>query len=484
MLTHFFILQKVLPRRIQQKYFDLIRRKLLEQINFIKSRASKRTLKNSITRTFFSFSYKRYRFHFGIYIPCEHACAPGSLNPFTWCHSPSPFVMSLNRRACGTHQSEFSRTEINHHLKPVPDSDPGFINSKSSHANHVYDLWQHRWKNDIFSNRLGIRYNVCYAANSSNFVRKHPGAYIYRKHLSNFSFDLSSNPVTKRKQETRFKRHCARVFKNINPTSRTMKEDKLAAGRRFRFLFHESQHIYSPLHHLKFKRFSIGKFLPDPDDYTFNIPYHSLKNSSITPIVGSQPSTSYRPSGANTIPHYLNAEEIAVLGGSLEPLKRTPVYYGYNPVDPSKVDSSYHLQYNPIQPDLPPSIEIRQSNPLDYDSSTANAIGTTLKHYYRRAMLTRQITVWTKDYHKYMKQPPPPPKPSKKKQHHKWKKWMEKHQDYEDFMSKPYAPRPYYPPDYHTDLFGSPSYTSDETKTVEYRPNKRDTLTNSSASSQ
>ncbi|UZO06626.1 uncharacterized protein OCT59_026940 [Rhizophagus irregularis] len=274
--------------------------------------------------------------------------------------------MSLNRRACGTHQSEFSRTEINHHLKPVPDSDPGFINSKSSHANHVYDLWQHRWKNDIFSNRLGIRYN----------------------------------------------------------------------------------------------------------------------NSSITPIVGSQPSTSYRPSGANTIPHYLNAEEIAVLGGSLEPLKRTPVYYGYNPVDPSKVDSSYHLQYNPIQPDLPPSIEIRQSNPLDYDSSTANAIGTTLKHYYRRAMLTRQITVWTKDYHKYMKQPPPPPKPSKKKQHHKWKKWMEKHQDYEDFMSKPYAPRPYYPPDYHTDLFGSPSYTSDETKTVEYRPNKRDTLTNSSASSQ
>ncbi|GBC30839.2 hypothetical protein GLOIN_2v1480378 [Rhizophagus irregularis DAOM 181602=DAOM 197198] len=345
--------------------------------------------------------------------------------------------MSLNRRACGTHQFEFSRKEINHHLKPVPDSDPGFINSKSSHANHVYDLWQHRWKNDISSNRLGIRYNVRFAANSSNFIRKHPGAYIYRKHLLDFKFNLSSNPATKRKQETRFKRHCTRMFKNINPISRTMKEDKIAAGRRFRFLFHEAQHIYSPIHHLKFKRFSTEKLLPDPDDYTFKIPHHMLENSSITPIARSQPSTSYRPS---------------------EPLKRTPIYYGYNPVDPSKVDN--------------------------YDSSAANAMGTTLKHYYRRAMSTRQITVWTKEYHKYIKQPPPPPKPSKKKQHHKWKKWMEKHQDYDDFMSKPYAPRPYCPPDYHTDLFGSPSYTSDETKTVEYRPHKRDTLTNPSASLQ
>ncbi|CAB5128818.1 unnamed protein product [Rhizophagus irregularis] len=301
--------------------------------------------------------------------------------------------MSLNRRACGTHQSEFSRKEINHHLKPVPDLDPGFINSKSSHANHVYDLWQNRWKNDIFSNRLGIRYNVCFVANSTNFVRKHPGAHIYRKYLSNFKFNHSSNPATMRKQETRFNRHCARVFKNINPTSRTLKDDKLTAGRRFRFLFDESQHIYSPLHHLKFKSFSTEKLLPDPDDYTFKIPHHTLENCSITPIVRSQPSTPSRPSGVNTIPHYLNAEEIKALVGSLEPLKRTLIYYGHNPVNPSKVDSSYYLQYNPIEPDLPPTIHIRQSNPLDYDSSAANGMGTTLKHYYRRAMSTRQVTV-------------------------------------------------------------------------------------------
>ncbi|UZO02565.1 uncharacterized protein OCT59_021044 [Rhizophagus irregularis] len=254
--------------------------------------------------------------------------------------------MSLNRRTCGTHQSEFSRKEINHHLKPVPNWNPGFTNSKSSHANFLYDLWQHRWKNEIFSNRLGIQYNAFWCQHN---------------------------------------------------------------------------------------------------------------------------------------PHYLDAQEIATLGDFLPPLgKPAPLYYGHNPVDPTKLNSSYYLQYNPNQPDLPPSIEIRIANRLDLDSSDANGMGTTLKHFYRQALSTRQITVWTKQYHKYMKQPPPPPMPSKKKQKHKWKKWMEKHQDYDDFMSKPYTYKPFTPDKYHTDLFGLVSYTSDETKTVEYHPNKRDITTNPS----
>ncbi|UZO19256.1 uncharacterized protein OCT59_010554 [Rhizophagus irregularis] len=147
--------------------------------------------------------------------------------------------MSLNRRACGAHQSEFSRKEINHHLKPRPDWDPGFTNSKSSHANFLYDLWQHRWKNEIFSNRLGIQYNVCFATNSSNFVQK---------------------------------------------------------------------------------------LLLDLVDYTFNIPHHSLDNPSITPIIRSQPSTSYRPSGTNTIPHYMDAEEITAFGDYLMPLGKPTLF--------------------------------------------------------------------------------------------------------------------------------------------------------------
>ncbi|EXX69481.1 hypothetical protein RirG_095640 [Rhizophagus irregularis DAOM 197198w] len=71
-LQHFFSSQKVIPRRIQKKYFDMIRNKLLDRIMFIKSRESKINNKNTTTKTFFNFSYKRYRFHFGIFIPYDY----------------------------------------------------------------------------------------------------------------------------------------------------------------------------------------------------------------------------------------------------------------------------------------------------------------------------------------------------------------------------------------------------------------------------
>ncbi|CAB4467648.1 unnamed protein product [Rhizophagus irregularis] len=176
-----------------------------------------------------------------------------------------------------------------------------------------------------------------------------------------------------------------------------MKEDKLAAGRCYHFLFQESQHIYSPVHHLKFKRHPKEKLLPDPDDYSFNIPYHSLNDPT-------------------------------ALKGFLDPLcKPVPLIRGHNPVDPTKLDDHYYLQYDPNLPHLPSDIRLHIANRQDLNANDANNMGTTLKHFYRRAMTTRQITVYTKTFHKYMKQPPLPPKPSKKKQHNKWKKWMEKH---------------------------------------------------------
>lgn len=113
MLSHFFNLQKVLPRRIQQKYFNLIRCKLLERIDFIKSRASNESLNNKTTRTFFSFSYKRYRFHFGIYVPCDHFYAPGLSKIASRRRGPSPFIMSSNNRyACGAHQAIFFKIKL------------------------------------------------------------------------------------------------------------------------------------------------------------------------------------------------------------------------------------------------------------------------------------------------------------------------------------------------------------------------------------
>jgi hypothetical protein len=103
-LQHFFSAQRVIPRRIQKKYFDMIRQKLLDHITFIKSREGKRNDRNMITKTFFNFSYKKYRFYFGIYIPCDHSIiskdlpiAPSS------CVVPSPIVKSNNRHGCGLH---------------------------------------------------------------------------------------------------------------------------------------------------------------------------------------------------------------------------------------------------------------------------------------------------------------------------------------------------------------------------------------------
>ncbi|POG82363.1 hypothetical protein GLOIN_2v1497862, partial [Rhizophagus irregularis DAOM 181602=DAOM 197198] len=70
MLQHFFSHQKVIPRSIQKRYFNLIRSKLLDRYFIIKSRADSITQRNSRTKTFFNFSYKRYHFYFGIFIPC------------------------------------------------------------------------------------------------------------------------------------------------------------------------------------------------------------------------------------------------------------------------------------------------------------------------------------------------------------------------------------------------------------------------------
>ncbi|CAB4472727.1 hypothetical protein RhiirA5_406987 [Rhizophagus irregularis] len=51
-------------------------------------------------------------------------------------------------------------------------------------------------------------------------------------------------------------------------------KDKLDAGRRYRFLFLGTQHIYKVIHHLKYKRHP-NKKLSDSNDYAFKIPCHS-----------------------------------------------------------------------------------------------------------------------------------------------------------------------------------------------------------------
>lgn len=98
MLMHFFLAQRVIPSKIRQKFFNFIRDKLLDRINIIKSRASSDIKRNQTTKTFFPFSYKKYRFYFGIYIPCSHLCVSSQfIKTTSRCDVPSPFVMSQGR---------------------------------------------------------------------------------------------------------------------------------------------------------------------------------------------------------------------------------------------------------------------------------------------------------------------------------------------------------------------------------------------------
>jgi len=100
LITHFFKLQKVLPNRVRNKYFNLIRKNLLNRLEFISHRRKITNHKDhNQTKTFFRFTYKRYRFIFGIYIPCLYKESRDQK-----CLNPSPIILSNSRRACKDHQ--------------------------------------------------------------------------------------------------------------------------------------------------------------------------------------------------------------------------------------------------------------------------------------------------------------------------------------------------------------------------------------------
>uniref|UniRef100_U9U712 DUF8211 domain-containing protein n=1 Tax=Rhizophagus irregularis (strain DAOM 181602 / DAOM 197198 / MUCL 43194) TaxID=747089 RepID=U9U712_RHIID len=239
--------------------------------------------------------------------------------------------------------------------------------------------YQFRYSQKIFSNRLGIER---FTANGTNFVQTHPTASMYRKHLSDFNVFLSNNPSTSRKQKARFKRQCARVFKYNKLTPITTLEDKLAAGRRYRFLFLKSQHIYSVIHHLKYK---------------------------------------YNPSQpTEVLAQFLSPSEIAALGRFLESLPKSfPFVRGHNPVDTTRLGWNYYLQYNPDLPHLPPNICIRSPDDDAVDASFANNNGTSLKHFHRRSATTSQLTTYNNSFHEHMKWASQPTPNNKSR---KWKR--------------------------------------------------------------
>ncbi|PKY52749.1 hypothetical protein RhiirA4_470579 [Rhizophagus irregularis] len=242
MLQHFFSHQKVIPRSIQKKYFNLIRSKLLDRHFHIKSHAEQLSVQNRRTKTFFNFTYKRYRFHFGIYIPC-----------------------------CVTHQRSIN---IFHNIKNDSQTHNNTFNNKQNHAIRLFNEWKNRNKKHIYSNRLGISYEVSYQANAKEYLDKYNNKSIYRKCLENFRIrHRSRNKSQTKKQKRRFERACKSVFNNRgNRKAKSQPaitlEDRLHRARQHRFLFLPSQYIYKPIQHLKY-RFITQRSIPTspvPDD--------------------------------------------------------------------------------------------------------------------------------------------------------------------------------------------------------------------------
>ncbi|EXX79518.1 hypothetical protein RirG_004790 [Rhizophagus irregularis DAOM 197198w] len=170
-LTHFFSTQKVIPRRFQEKFFTLIRKKLLERLDFIVSHAQKKDTNNHMTKTFFNFSYKKYRFYFGIYLPCNHSHSVDPLsNTAVACPIPVPFTMSLHRHACIIHHKKLVLYFISKDNK-IPDVS-NCKTFKDFHATRLYNRWAKKKTHNNFSNRLGISFTTTYRAYHSNVVAK------------------------------------------------------------------------------------------------------------------------------------------------------------------------------------------------------------------------------------------------------------------------------------------------------------------------
>ncbi|EXX55435.1 hypothetical protein RirG_225430 [Rhizophagus irregularis DAOM 197198w] len=240
-LQHFFSSQRVIPRRIQHKYFNMIRQKLLDRITFIKSREYKIKNKNTTTKTFFNFSYGCGLHFFKKY--------PDGLT--------------------------FIRNE-NGDLTPKIQSQ-----NKELHAKLIFDRWINKELKSIFSSRTGISYNSRYIVCNSN--RKiNPGrTHMYHKLMNNFRSTPSPNSRTAKRQQMRFERSCHRILLQevIKPGAVSSTLTKLAAAKKGRFLFLPSQKFTTPLKHLRYKK---TVDIPKQKDYNFTIPHYFGANTNTT----------------------------------------------------------------------------------------------------------------------------------------------------------------------------------------------------------
>ncbi|PKB98547.1 hypothetical protein RhiirA5_424074 [Rhizophagus irregularis] len=163
------------------------------------------------------------RFHFGIYVACNHL--PTKKSPHqkpTPCRTPYPFVKNFNRHACNQHHSAIT------HIINTPSED------KATSAPATGPM--------------------------------------YTKIYKNFSRTLSSNPRTAAQQKAHFDRSCRRIFNSNKPKSGMALKlrYKIRLANQRKFLFCPYQKIYTRIPHLKF---NMGLFKRFPTVPLFRFPY-------------------------------------------------------------------------------------------------------------------------------------------------------------------------------------------------------------------
>ncbi|CAB4445109.1 unnamed protein product [Rhizophagus irregularis] len=216
------------------------------------------------------------RFHFGIYVACNHISTKSfSYQKPTPCIIPCPFVKNFGRHACAQHHllvmfnKKFSSEEDSTPLK-----DNIILNNKSVHANIVYEKYNNHKVQKIFSNRLGISYHTQYIAHDLNAIlppNKVEGP-MYTKLMDGFTRTLSANSRTARRQNIRFDRAQRRVFKvNDKRVIFSLKlQHKVKLAHQNRFLFYHSQKMRIRVPHLKFNK---ALFRTSPTVPLYRFPY-------------------------------------------------------------------------------------------------------------------------------------------------------------------------------------------------------------------
>ncbi|PKK71992.1 hypothetical protein RhiirC2_710696 [Rhizophagus irregularis] len=178
--------------------------------------------------------------------------------------------MSFYRRGCVQHQKYI---DFFQNVKKRNGTTIVSPNNRISHATRLFDAWASSTTKHVYSNRLGISYDIRYVANIPKNLDKYNDRCMYRKRFDNFNTVHSDTSSLSIRQKKRFERACRSVFADrscdrISRPARNL-DDQLGRARKHRFLFLPSQTIFKPIQHVKYQN-NAQRF--DQNHYPFPIP--------------------------------------------------------------------------------------------------------------------------------------------------------------------------------------------------------------------